>query len=256
MTTHIVIPDCQVRPGDNLNYLYWMGMYVAEVKPDVIINLGDFADMPSLSSYDIGKKSFEGRRYTDDVDIVKKAMDVFMIPILREQSRLITNRKKKWNPRMVLTNGNHCERINRAIENDSKLEGLISSKDLEYERYWEVVPFLEPIVIDNIAYCHYFTSGVMDRAISSARMLITKCHMSCIAGHQQGRDVAYGKRADGKRITAIIAGSSYEHKESYMSIQGNEHWRGIIRLSEVNDGEFDEMFVSLNYLKKKYDSKK
>lgn len=34
MTTHIVIPDCQVRPGDNLNYLYWMGMYVAEVKPD------------------------------------------------------------------------------------------------------------------------------------------------------------------------------------------------------------------------------
>ena len=256
MTTHIVIPDCQVRPGDSLNYLYWMGMYVAEVKPDVIINLGDFADMPSLSSYDIGKKSFEGRRYTDDVDIVKKAMDVFMIPILREQSRLIMNRKKKWNPRLILTSGNHEHRIDKAIENDRKLEGLISKQDLEYEKYWEVIPFLETIVVDGICYCHYLTSGVMDRAVSSARALIAKGHMSCIVGHQQGRDVAYGKRADGKRITAIIAGSAYEHKESYMSIQGNEHWRGIIRLSEVNDGEFDEMFVSLNYLKKKYDSKK
>ena len=130
MTTHIVIPDCQVRPGDSLNYLYWMGMYVAEVKPDVIINLGDFADMPSLSSYDIGKKSFEGRRYTDDVDIVKKAMDVFMIPILREQSRLIMNRKKKWNPRLILTSGNHEHRIDNAIDNDPKLEGLISKQDL------------------------------------------------------------------------------------------------------------------------------
>lgn len=207
MTTHIVIPDCQVRPGDNLNYLYWIGSYVAEVKPDVIINLGDFADMPSLSSYDVGKKSFEGRRYTDDVDIVTKAMDIFMIPILREQSRLISNRKKKWNPRLILTLGNHEHRIDRAIENDRKLDGLISKKDLEYEKYWEVIPFLEPIVVDGICYCHYMTSGSKGLAVSTARLLITKKHMSCIVGHQQGRDVAYDKRADGKRITSIIAGS-------------------------------------------------
>ena len=255
MTTHIVIPDCQIRPGDNLNYLYRIGMYIAEVKPDVIVNLGDFADMPSLSSYDIGKKSFEGRCYTDDVNIVVKAMAVLMFPILREQSRLINNKKKRWNPLFVLTLGNHEDRINRAIDNDRKLEGLISVDDLEYDKYWKVINFLEPIVIDGICYCHYMTPGKKNIAISTARTLITKRHMSCIVGHQQGRDVAYDKRADGKRITSIIAGSCYEHDEYYMSPQDNKHWRGIIRLSEVSDGEFDEMFISLNYLKKKYENK-
>lgn len=79
--------------------------------------------------------------------------------------------------------------------------------------------------------------------------------MSCVVGHQQGRDVAYGKRADGKRITAIMAGSCYEHDENYISTLGNRHWRGIVMLNEVNDGEFDEMFISLDYLRKKYDKR-
>ena len=58
---HLIIPDCQVKDGVPLEYLEWIGHYIVEKKPDVIINIGDFADMPSLSSYDVGKKSFEGR---------------------------------------------------------------------------------------------------------------------------------------------------------------------------------------------------
>jgi hypothetical protein len=76
--------------------------------------------------------------------------------------------------------------------------------------------------------------------------------MSSIAGHQQGKQIAYATRADGKTITSIIAGSCYEHDEDYMGPQGNKHWRGVIMLHEVNDGAFDEMFVSLKYLNDRY----
>lgn len=76
--------------------------------------------------------------------------------------------------------------------------------------------------------------------------------MSCVAGHQQGRDISYGKRADGSSMTAIISGSFYQHDEAYLNAQTNEHWHGCWMLNEVNNGSFDEMPLSLNYLKRKY----
>lgn len=255
MTRHIVLPDCQVKPGADLSYLRAIGNYIAEKKPDSIINIGDFADMPSLSSYDIGKKSFEGRTYKADVEATREAMRVLMDPIMGKIERIRLNKKKQWNPNLVLTLGNHEHRIDRAIEYDRKLEGLISVDDLKYEEWgWNVIPFLEPINIDGVLYAHYFTSGVMGRPVTTARQLLLKKHMSCIAGHQQGRDVSYDKRGDGKQVTAIIAGSCYPHDEGYMDHQSNRHWRGIVVLNQVDDGQFDEMFVSLDYLMRKYDN--
>lgn len=253
MSKIFVLPDCQVKPGVALDHLEWAGKYCAAKHPDVIVCLGDFADMQSLSSYDIGKKSFEGRRYTEDIKVVHEAMDIFMAPIREEQDRLVKNKDKRWRPKMILTLGNHEDRINRAINNDPKLDGLISVDDLQYGCWgWEVYPYLEVVVEQGIAFSHYFVSGVMGRPVTSARMLITKHHMSCVAGHQQGRDIAYGQAANGKRMTGIISGSYYQHEEDYLTIQNNIHWRGCWMLHEVNNGAFDEMPLSLEYFKRKY----
>jgi len=251
MSKHLIIPDCQIKDGDNTEFLSWIGQYILDQKPDVIINLGDFADMESLSSYDVGKKSFEGKRYIKDIEAAHKAMDVLLQPLREFNVKAKKNKEKQYKPRKVLTLGNHEERIARAVNNDPKLEGLIKYEDLPYED-WEVHPFLKPVFIDGIAYSHYFPTGVMGRAATSAIAMVSKLHMSCIAGHQQGKQVAYGKRPDGSTITCIIAGSCYEHDEHYLDAQTNKHWRGVIVLHEVEDGCFDEMFVSLTYLKKKY----
>jgi len=251
MNKHLVIPDCQVKYGESYEYLSWIGKYIVDQKPDVIVHLGDFADMESLSSYDVGKKSFEGKRYIKDIEAAKSAMELLLQPIHEFNQRAKKNKEKLYKPRMVLTLGNHEQRITRAIENDPKLDGLISYDDLPYVD-WEVHSFLNPVVIDGVAYCHYFPTGVMGRPTTSASAMVSKLHMSCIAGHQQGRQVAYGKRPDGSNITCIIAGSCYEHDEGYLDHQTNKHWRGLMVLHEVQDGSFDEMFVSLSYLRKKY----
>ena len=248
---HLVIPDCQIKDGDDTEFLSWIGQYILDQNPDVIINLGDFADMESLSSYDVGKKSFEGKRYIKDIEAAHKAMDVLLQPLREFNVKAKKNKEKQYKPRKVLTLGNHEERIARAVNNDPKLEGLIKYEDLPYTD-WEVHPFLKPVFIDGIAYSHYFPTGVMGRPATTASAMVSKLHMSCIAGHQQGKQVAYGKRPDGSTITCIIAGSCYEHDEHYLDHQTNKHWRGVIVLHEVQDGCFDEMFVSLTYLKKKY----
>lgn len=247
-----VIPDTQCKPGISSEYLKTVGNYIVDKKPDVVIHLGDHWDMPSLSSYDIGKKSFEGRRYLDDIAAGNEAMVNLLSPLESYNERQRKNGKKQYNPRKVFLTGNHEQRIERAVNNDAKIEGVIGYKDLDLSG-WEVHDFLNVVVVSGIAFSHYFITGVAGRPCSTAAVQLNKKHMSCISGHQQGLQIATGYRGDGIRLTSIIAGSCYEHDEDYMGPQGNKHWRGILMLNDVTtDGEFDLMPVSLRYLQERY----
>ena len=238
-----VIPDVQAMPGVALEHLTWAGKYIADKQPDVVVCIGDFGDFPSLSKFGQGTLEFEGRRYRKDVDAFKQAMDLLMAPIGR----------MKKQPRLEFTLGNHEDHINRAVNDDAKLEGLMSIDDLQLPGYgWRVHPFLQPISIAGVAFCHYFPSGVMGKPISSAPALLRKLHMSAFAGHMQGREIAYSRRADGGNMTAIISGSFYQHRYKYLSPFTNAHWRGMYVLHEVKDGSFDEMAISINFLKRRF----
>lgn len=243
----------QAKPGINFDYLEKIGTYIVEKKPDKIICIGDFADMPSLSSYDVGKKSFEGRRYVKDIEASHEAMSRLLLPLELFNQKAIKNKERQYHPQMIMTLGNHEERINRAVNSDSKLDGVLSVTDLNYSNFgWDVYPFLDVVVLDGVAYSHYFVTGVAGRPASTAAAQFRKTNMSCVSGHQQGLQVHTGGRADGKRLTSIIAGSCYEHDEDYLGPQGNKHFRGFLVLHDVNDGEFDLMNVSLKYLNQKY----
>jgi hypothetical protein len=237
---YVVIPDTQVKPKIDLAYLRWIGEYIEDQQPDVVVCLGDFADMESLSSYDKGKRSFEGRRYKADIAAAREGMRVMMEPI-------------KCNPELHLVLGNHENRIARAANDSPEFDGLLSVEDLGYESFgWKVYPFLHPVTLDGIVFCHYIVSGVMGRPITTANALLSKGHQTTIVGHQQGRQVAYARRSDGTMLTGIIAGSAYLHEEEYLGHQANIHWRGVIVLNEVSGGTFDEMFVSMDYLQRRF----
>ena len=171
---HLVLPDVQAKPGHDFSYLRKIGMYAVAKKPEKIICLGDFADMPSLSSYDIGKKSFEGRRYKDDIASVHDAMETLLGPIEEYNKKAKAGHRERYNPQRILLLGNHEDRISRATENDPKLDGTIGLSDLKYKEYgWEVIPYLVPIVIDGVAYCHYFVTGVAGRPAGTASAQLT-----------------------------------------------------------------------------------
>lgn len=253
MSKILVIPDVQVKPGVDTSHLEWIGQMIVDKRPDVIVQIGDFADMPSLSSYDVGKKAFEGRRYKDDVDSVVAAQYQLFTPLFNLQKQQIANKKKIYDPRLVMTLGNHDERINRAVNNDAKLDGVLSISDLQYDEFgWEVAPFLAVVNIDGVCFSHYFTSGVAGRPVTSPNALITKKHVSCVMGHVQQDGIASQYTADGRRITGLFSGACYLHDEDYMGPQGNVHWRGVWVLNDTNNGEFEPMQISLKYLQHKY----
>lgn len=243
---HCVIPDVQAKPGVPLEHLEWAGRFIAEKQPDVVICIGDFADMESLSSYDKGKRSFEGRRYRHDIDAAKRAMDLLMAPILKEPG---------YTPRLVLTMGNHEQRIVRATDNEPLLYGTIGLEDLGYEQWgWEVIPFLKVIKIDGVSYSHYFYNHNTGKPYAGLNLetRLKTIGMSFTMGHQQGLMTAIRDLADGTRQRGLVCGSFYQHDEEYRGPQANSHWHGIIMKHEVQNGNYDMMEVSLNYLKRKY----
>lgn len=252
MIKHLVIPDVQAKPGVSLKHLSWIGQYIMKIRPDVIVQIGDFADMPSLCSYDKGKKCFEGRRYKDDLNSTKEAMDILLAPWRKYNKRRKETKHSYYKPRMVLTLGNHEQRIARAVDSQAELEGMISYDDLPYGD-WEVHDFLKPVFIDGVCYSHYMANPMTGHPYSglSSTILKTIGH-SFVTGHVQKLDVATRHLVDGSQQWAIQAGACYEHFENYKGYQGNNHWRGVIVLHRVNKGSFDPMFVSLDYLRDKY----
>lgn len=247
-----VVTDVQARKKVPLDHLNACGDYLAHKQPDVIMVIGDFWDFPSLSRFNRGTRLFEGLRYKDDLDAGHDAMERLITPIYKRSGG-----STGWNPKLEFTLGNHEDHVERATIEDAKLEGTISLDDLELKDYgFRVHPFLQPVSIGGVAFCHYFPSGVMGKAVTSAPILLSKYHMSAFAGHQQGREIAYAKRADGSNMTAIISGSFYQHDCDYLSPFTNKHWRGMYMLHEVKDGSFDEMAVSINFLKRKFKARR
>ena len=248
----LVIPDTQLRPGDSLDFLHHIGRYIVDKRPDCVVCLGDFADMASLSSYDVGKKSFEGKRYTKDIAITKVAMEVLLDPINEYNKQAKANKQKLYKPRKVMLLGNHENRINKVVESDAKLEGVLKIEDLGYKEFgWEVYPFLEVVLIGGVAFSHYFTSGMLGRPCASAAAQLSKKHMSCVQGHNQKMEIYNEYKADGTLITGLFAGCCYMHDEDYLGPQGNNYFRGIHMLYDVKEGGFHCHSITLDYLLKR-----
>jgi|TARA_B110000977_G_scaffold27821_1_gene35411 hypothetical protein len=256
---HLFIPDTQVKKGVPMDHLRALGNYIVEKKPDVIIHIGDHADMPSLSSYEkTGSKYFENMRYRDDIEASRLGMEILLEPMVRYNNMQKRNKKALYRPRMDLTLGNHEYRIQRTINDDPvKLEGLMSMSDLGYEEYgWTVHPFLHHVEIDGVLYSHYHknpNSPMGNPMGGTIQSKLNNMKQSFSNGHNQMLQYGIAYTGSGRRLHGLQAGAFYMHDEGFMGLQGNkQHWRGVVVKNEVKDGQYDPCFVSLDYLLNNY----
>lgn len=256
MADHLVVPDPQVGADTPTDHFDWLGEYIVSTQPETIVCLGDFADMSSLSSYDRGHKSFEGRRFKKDIAAVVKAQDRLLGPLRALQDKQRKQKTKVYSPNLIMLLGNHENRINRAVEISPELEGTISIEDLKYvEHGWKVYPFLDIIEIDGVHYTHFVKNKNSDYAKASAKACVQELLCSVTQGHRPGLDIHMQTDAKGRNVWGIIAGSFYLHDEAYRHEQGNSHWRGVVHKREVSEGSYDPEFISISTLKKMYDNR-
>lgn len=253
MATHLVIPDAHAHPDFHNKRFTWLGKLVADIKPDTVIMIGDWADMPSLCTYDYGTKGYEGRRYLKDIEAAIDAQEKFFKPI---------RAKKKKLPRFIMLEGNHEHRIERAISTDAaRLEGIISLDDLQYKDYgWEFVPYYgsTPGVaeVDGVAYAHYFTSGIMGRPIGGvhpAYQLIHKQYQSCTQGHTHTTDYCVRTNATGRDLHGLVCGVYQDYIADFAGEANMMWWRGVIVKRDVTLGTYDPEWIGLDRIKREYD---
>lgn len=255
--THLMIPDTQVKPDINTEYLSWVGEYIAEKQPDVLVHIGDHFDLPSLSSYDKGTKSAEGRRLNEDIDSGIEGMNLLLKPLYDlQQAEIALYGEPKYKPKMVFTTGNHEQRLMRHVEANPELSGFVSYDNFKLkENGWEVYDFLEPAIVNGVTYIHYMPNPMSGKPYGgTATNILNKVGESFCMGHQQKLDVATRfLPASGRQQWAIIAGACYDHEEGYKGYTGNKHWRGVVVMHQVKNGTFNPMFVDLDYLRNRYE---
>lgn len=248
---HLVLPDPHAHPEHNNRRADWVGKLILDLKPDVVVNLGDMFDMPSMSDYDKGKKSFWGRTYKKDLDAGLEFDDRLWHPI---------RHAKKRKPFSVVCEGNHEHRLVKAIDLQPELEGVISFKDFNFDRnYNEIVKYdgQTPgfIKIDGIYYAHYFISGRMGYAISGehpAHALLMKLGVSSTCGHSHLLSFERRVNPEGKPRIGLHAGVYQDYDSEWAGHINRHWWRGVVIKRNVENGNYTPQFVSLEELRTAY----
>lgn len=253
MSTHLVIPDSHAHPEHHNNRALWLGELIADLKPDVVIHIGDAADMPSLSSYDKGKKAFQGRTYRADIDSHLDFQE-------KMWSRVLSRKKKL--PRRIIHEGNHEERISRAINVQPELDGTIDFRDLRLNDYYDDVIRYDgntPGVntVDGITYAHYFITGVSGKALGGlhpADSLISKRHISSTCGHSHLADWSTQAISAGRKIHGLVAGCYLDYRATWAGNANDFWWSGVVVKRNVDNGNYDPQLISIDAIKKAYGS--
>lgn len=253
MTTHLVFGDAHAHPDFNNDRATLLGRMILDIKPDVVVNIGDGADMPSLSSYDKGLSHFTGRNYRQDVESFLDFEDKLWSPIKTARRKL---------PHRVFCIGNHEDRIERAIAKSPELDGAISMSHLRlHKTYDKVVPYdgygtPGIIEIDGIQYAHYVVAGVSGRPLSGlhhGNSLIQKRHVSTTVGHTHVFNYSSVPIKGGQqRLNGLALPCLTDYSVDWAGNVTDLWSRGVVIKRNVKDGGYDLEYVSLERMIKDY----
>lgn len=255
----VVIPDTHAHPDLDNDRFEWLGKFILDRKPDIVLALGDFYDMPSLSSYDKGTKGFEGRRYKKDIEAGIDAQERLWAPVAKYNKLRLKNKKAQYVPERVMAVGNHEERVDRVVNMSPELHGTIGESDYQFSKYWNrIIPFKQTEVVEGFAVSHYFPAGLLGRPIGGenpADAHLKKLSMSAIAGHSHLLDIKTRTKADGTKMMALIGGC-YVHQDMVETWNKNTYqlwWNGITYLTDVENGYAEGVeFITQERLRRNY----
>lgn len=253
--TAIVYTCAHATPGQSLERFTWLGNLIEDIKPDYVVDLGDGADMKSLNSYDTRyPQAVVSQSYEKDVECYNEAMD-------RIWGRYKITKKKR--PFRIGLEGNHENRIKKAIAHDPRLEGSrfgISFSHLQtdhwFDEYYEYADSAPAIAdYDGISYAHYFASGNYGTPVSGlhhAYTLLQNRNHSSTCGHSHKRSIYFKDSAHPRGIVGLVAGCYKGGREAWAGQANQDWWTGVVIKRNICDGLYEPEFVSLDRIRMEY----
>lgn len=175
MTKVLVISDTHINPAKPCPYLWAaLARYCIIHKPDVIVHLGDVADLDSQAWLVKNRGKFS---LVEEMKTIETHLQAFH-RVLDNFNKIRREMKKKmYRPRLVLTLGNHD--VRNSITNVADL----------FEMYgWQVSDYLVPVQIDGYSFCHALRNGLSENVCVTAKELMENWHGNIVVGHGHHRD--------------------------------------------------------------------
>lgn len=256
--TVLAIPDAHTEPGQDLSRFKAVANLTLELAEEclrrdqelVVVQQGDWADWGSLGMHDEGTHKGMAGRILEDLAALKESQTIYHEGL------------QGINVRKYFTEGNHgTPRLHRLENRIPAIKGLLDPvKDALFEEHgWEVLPFLEPLDINGVLFAHYFTGGVMGRAIGGRNMaknMASQLHMSCVAGHSHVMGMNWVRRPDGTWVqtmsTGVFCDPNSKVFQSWNAAGARHYWPGCVILRNIQQGSYDPQTVGLDYLMKHF----
>lgn len=250
--TAVVFSCAHADPSVSNERFSWLGEFLYDIKPDYVVDLGDGADMRSLNTFDTRyPEAIVSQSYEADVDNYNDA---------QERIRWKFRHHKRKRPAYYGFEGNHEQRIKKALKHDPRLEGSkygISFSHLqtnhwfdEYHEYHNSAPAI--VEYDNISYAHFFSAGNFGTAMSGmhhANSLLSHRFKSSTCGHSHKRDVKF---KDAAGALGLVAGCFKGADEAWAGQANRDWWAGVVIKREIYNGIYEPEFVSMKRLKEVY----
>lgn len=213
--------DGHVEPDQDLSHFSKLGQFIVDERPDVVIDLGDFVSMSAVSHWDASKKlAMEGRRYQKDIEAGRTAIENLVQPLYRLQDRLVTQKKKIYNPRLIHMDGNHEAWVHKYVEQNPVLDGSMDLwKDLGITDHFECLKYKSVLNIGGVNFMHAPLCG-NDSPISGmhvASKALQRFSGHVVFGHYHRLEVENVTRIDSRCTRAISVPMFSNTRPHYLS---------------------------------------
>jgi len=247
----IVIGDAHDSPHIKQDRFKWIGKYIKSVKPDYIIQIGDWASFDSLSFFQ--KNSTQAGKLKDaymmDIESMRSSIDLLDKHI---DNDLI--------PRHV-TFGNHEERVYRFEENIPEIAGMMKKElhDSFDDRKWKRSAYGAFKNIGGVSFTHC-PLNIMGKEYGGKNCEVQVANDATndiVFGHtHKFRDWKAPKIGDKNYVRVVNVGCAlpYNHVEEYAKLNLTGWSWGIVELGIWDNHIQESQFISMDRLEKQYDN--
>lgn len=251
-TRVLVIPDRHNDPRHphRLDVTTWIARFGSEIRPPVVIDLGDSITMDSCSRYD-RNDTLKGKHKPG----IKADLDNHLA-MLQAFER---GRAPDWKPKLIRTRGNHEQRLfdfeNQHPENEGTHTHRYAQDLLQFG--WRERPFGEIVYVNGTGFTHAPFNGMGKpmggkTAVHRAGALLCE---SLVHGHTHSMEVHHSQKlGPTDKITVIQAGCALPDGEvEHYAAHNPTGWtHGVMVLEVLNGAILDMTWVSMRTLRLKY----
>ncbi len=243
----MVIGDTHIAPGQDLARFSWFARHVAATKPDRVVQIGDLADLHSVSGHEKPGSAQQKAKpsFQQDLEATEEALALY-------------RKEMPDGPPLHICEGNHEDRLDRWDSQVAETSGVLRMQWDDLLARYDVrqTPYRGYLFIGGVGLTHV-PMTLMERPFNGRTLnpIVNDLTFSLIFGHSHRHAfLNAGKIGPQQRIEVLNVGSGAPHgwfPDYNVSEQGGYSW-GICDVTIHGGHIVGHQFIPMTLLEDRY----